>query len=73
MRAHGSSSRVRSMLKNLLLSAAVVLLWTPSVRASTIVDFTGPYIPVNWTTTFVQCDRLYSSHSVRTRDNWVRR
>ena len=54
MRAPGSSTRVRLMMK-LLLSAAVVLLWTPRVSASTIVDFTGVYAPGSWTTTVVNC------------------
>ena len=54
MRVHGSSTRLRWMMKKLLLSAAVVLLWAPNVWASTIVDFTGPY-DLGWTATFVQC------------------
>jgi hypothetical protein len=55
MCAHGSSTRIRLMMK-LLLSAAVVLLWTPRVSASTIVDFTAPYNTGSWTTTVFNCN-----------------
>jgi hypothetical protein len=43
-------------MKKTLLSVIVVLLWTPSVWASPIVDFTGPYAPAGWTETLVNCD-----------------
>jgi hypothetical protein len=52
-------------MKNLLLSVMVVLLGTPNVWASTIVDFTGTYQPSNWTSTLSQCDGSVShSNSV---------
>ena len=63
MRAHGSSSRARSAKKTLLLSVVAVLLGTPSVRASTIVDFTGPYASANWTMTWFQCGDGSATHA----------